>query len=168
MGESNKSGGFTILETVIVLAIGGLMLLMVFYMIPALQRNSRNTTRKNDVAIILDKLASFQLNHSGAMPASTDDFLANAKLNYYNKSSITFFDSLTNTYPTDITIVATNGGVVSAPEENNSSDKVVIYNYRKCNDTLSASVSSAAGFRDVIALYGIETSNGSASKCIQM
>jgi prepilin-type N-terminal cleavage/methylation domain-containing protein len=48
--KKSKGEGFTIIEVMIVLAIAGLILLIVFLAIPALQRNSRNTQRKNDAA----------------------------------------------------------------------------------------------------------------------
>ena len=42
--------GFTIIEVVLVLAIAGLIFLMVFLALPALQRSQRDTQRKQDVA----------------------------------------------------------------------------------------------------------------------
>ena len=48
--KTKREEGFTIIEVLIVLAIAGLILLIVFLAIPALQRNSRNTQRKNDSA----------------------------------------------------------------------------------------------------------------------
>lgn len=42
--------GFTIIEVLIVLAIAGLIMLIVFLAVPALQRNSRNAQRNNDAA----------------------------------------------------------------------------------------------------------------------
>lgn len=47
-----RTEGFTIIEVLIVLAIAGLILLIVFLAVPALQRNSRNTTRNNEAARI--------------------------------------------------------------------------------------------------------------------
>ncbi len=47
-----QSEGFTIIEVLIVLAIAGLIMLIVFLAVPALQRNSRNTQRNNDGSII--------------------------------------------------------------------------------------------------------------------
>lgn len=44
--------GFTIIEVLIVLAIAGLIMLIVFLAVPALQRNSRNTQRTNDASLI--------------------------------------------------------------------------------------------------------------------
>lgn len=48
--KNNK--GFTIIEVLIVLAIAGLILLIVFLAVPALQRNSRNNQRNSDASKI--------------------------------------------------------------------------------------------------------------------
>jgi prepilin-type N-terminal cleavage/methylation domain-containing protein len=43
-----RTEGFTIIEVLIVLAIGGLIMLIVFLAVPALQRNQRNNARNSD------------------------------------------------------------------------------------------------------------------------
>ena len=43
-----RSEGFTIIEVMIVLAIGGLIMLIVFLAVPSLNRSQRNTNRTND------------------------------------------------------------------------------------------------------------------------
>ena len=52
MTTKNKKG-FTIIEVVLVLAIAGLIFLMVFIALPALQRSQRNTQREDDIARFL-------------------------------------------------------------------------------------------------------------------
>ncbi|MEE0888252.1 MAG: type II secretion system protein [Candidatus Saccharimonadaceae bacterium] len=47
---STTKKGFTIIEVVLVLAIAGLIFLMVFVALPALQRNQRDTQRRQDYA----------------------------------------------------------------------------------------------------------------------
>ena len=56
---------FTIIEVVLVLAIAGLIFLMVFIALPALQRNQRDTQRKNDMSRILSQLKTYQSNNRG-------------------------------------------------------------------------------------------------------
>ncbi len=63
-----RNEGFTIVEVMIVLAIAGLILLIVFLAVPALQRNSRNTQLKNDVASVLGGINEFAANNNGALP----------------------------------------------------------------------------------------------------
>ena len=63
--------GFTIIETMIVLAIAGLIMLIVFLAVPALQRSARNTQRKNDVGGIATAVANYIDNNGGTLPDST-------------------------------------------------------------------------------------------------
>lgn len=67
----DKTSGFTIIETMIVLAIAGLIMLIVFLAVPALQRSARNTQRKNDVAGIASAIANYIDNNGGTLPTST-------------------------------------------------------------------------------------------------
>ena len=66
--KKSESEGFTIIEVVIVLAIAAMILLIVLLAVPALQRNSRNTQRKNDVTAILASTSEFISNNSGLLP----------------------------------------------------------------------------------------------------
>ena len=70
MTKNNKKG-FTIIEVVLVLAIAGLIFLMVFIALPALQRSQRNTRRRQDMARILSAFNDYQANNNGKMPEST-------------------------------------------------------------------------------------------------
>jgi prepilin-type N-terminal cleavage/methylation domain-containing protein len=63
-----RQSGFTIIEVLIVLAIAGLILLVVFLAVPGLQRNAHNTTAKNDVASILGAMSEYVNNNSGSLP----------------------------------------------------------------------------------------------------
>lgn len=65
-----KEKGFTIIEVVLVLAIAGLIFLMVFIALPALQRSQRDTQRKNDVSRIMTQLTSYSSNNRGQIPPS--------------------------------------------------------------------------------------------------
>ena len=64
--------GFTIIEVLIVLAIAGLILLIVFLAVPALQRNSRNTQVKNAAAGILGAVSEFSNNNNGQLPTAVN------------------------------------------------------------------------------------------------
>ena len=67
MTKQNKKG-FTIIEVVLVLAIGGLIFLMVFIALPALQRSQRNTQREDDLSRVLTAVNDYQTNNSGKTP----------------------------------------------------------------------------------------------------
>jgi prepilin-type N-terminal cleavage/methylation domain-containing protein len=66
----NKQKGFTIIEVVLVLAIAALIFLMVFIALPALQRNQRDTQRKNDVGRAATALTNYSSNNRGAIPTT--------------------------------------------------------------------------------------------------
>jgi len=68
-----KEKGFTIVEVVIVLAIAGVIMLVVFLAVPALQRNSRNTTRKSEVGRIASAVTNFVSNNNGKLPTTAAD-----------------------------------------------------------------------------------------------
>jgi prepilin-type N-terminal cleavage/methylation domain-containing protein len=72
MNVKNKINikGFTIIEVVLVLAIAGLIFMMVFIALPALQRNQRDTARKNDVSSISSAVTSFTSNNRGIFPTT--------------------------------------------------------------------------------------------------
>lgn len=68
-----KQKGFTIIEVVLVLAIAALIFLMVFIALPALQRNQRDTQRRDDVAKMVSQLVSYQTNNNGALPKKSTE-----------------------------------------------------------------------------------------------
>jgi len=65
MGRSN---GFTIIEVVLVLAIAGLIFLMVFIALPALQRGQRDAQRKSDISRMMTQIVSYSTNNRGDIP----------------------------------------------------------------------------------------------------
>ena len=67
--SSSQKPAFTIIEVVLVLAIAGLIFLMVFIALPALQRNQRDTQRKNDIGRVLTAVQKYQVNNRGNMPS---------------------------------------------------------------------------------------------------
>lgn len=160
--------GITILEALIALTTGSLIIMIFLYAVPTLQRNSRNNTKKNDISIVFDKLSSYQLNNSAALPSNASVF-NELKLSYFQTSSMSVITYPSTPTSADITFVWSPGGQGGLHESNNSIDKLWIYNYRKCkSDGSGSSTSDSAGYRDVVALYAIETSSGLQSKCLQM
>lgn len=60
--------GFTIIEVVLVLAIAGLIFLMVFIALPALQRSQRDTQRRQDYANLTAAIENYMANNNGNLP----------------------------------------------------------------------------------------------------
>ncbi|CAN5405824.1 hypothetical protein BH10PAT4_BH10PAT4_2010 [soil metagenome] len=70
MNVQTKEKGFTIIEVVLVLAIAGLIFLMVFIALPALQRSQRDSARKSEVGTVASSITSYQSNNRGTAPTA--------------------------------------------------------------------------------------------------
>ena len=68
MQKINLKDGFTIIEVVLVLAIAGLIFLMVFIALPALQRSQRDTQRRDDMSRAMTALTQFMANNRNRVP----------------------------------------------------------------------------------------------------
>lgn len=78
--------GFTIIEVVLVLAIGGLIFLMVFIALPALQRSQRNTQRREDVDRLYAAMIEYQKHNKGRLPFHNTQFDINFATRYIDSS----------------------------------------------------------------------------------
>lgn len=72
LDKSRKSGGFTIIEVALVLAIAGLIFLVVFLALPALQNSQKDTALKQDVGRIASALQSIKADNQGVLDPTTD------------------------------------------------------------------------------------------------
>lgn len=97
-----KEEGFTIIEVLIVLAIAGLIMVIVFLAVPALQRNSRNTQRQNDASRSIAAINECTNNNNGnvtnCLPGGSAigayiDFNQNQQLNVINTTGPAGFNT---------------------------------------------------------------------------
>lgn len=63
--QNSTKKGFTIIEVVLVLAVAGLIFLMIFLALPALQRSQRDTERKQDIAMLVTALQNWKAANRG-------------------------------------------------------------------------------------------------------
>lgn len=80
--------GFTIIEVVLVLAVAGLIFLMIFLALPALQRSQRDTQRKNDARNLLAAIIEFQSHNKGLRPFNDNNNAWTKLKPYWNKSNL--------------------------------------------------------------------------------
>lgn len=66
-----RTEGFTIIEVLIVLAIAGLIMLIVFLAIPALRRNQQNNTMRSEASRVLSAATEFEANANGVLVDDT-------------------------------------------------------------------------------------------------
>jgi prepilin-type N-terminal cleavage/methylation domain-containing protein len=92
--STKKDSGFTIIEVMIVLAIAGVIMLIVFLAVPTLQRNLRNRKRSADAAIVLSVVAEYYENTHYQVPSTCTGlacpFFNNLTLSQFDVANINF------------------------------------------------------------------------------
>lgn len=137
--------GFTIIEVLIVLAIAGLILLIVFLAVPNLQRNSRNTQLRNGVSSVLGAVNEFVSNNGGQLPNSVS-----------GTGTVTISNTaITGSTPSTVKI---SGGLTAATS---GTADIVINLGKKCSGTTVGTGTA----RNVAATFSIETSGNPAPQC---
>lgn len=158
--KDNK--GFTIIEVLIVLAIAGLILLIVFLAVPALQRNSRNTQAKNEAASVLGALSEFTNNNNGKLPAdgTSTDGGADEPSTVFGNAKVSVL--------TSIKIEGADGSTLP------TSEQAVIRKSAKCGSftpgtggSSDAFTTTAGAGRQVAILYMAEDSAGPKIMCTE-
>ncbi len=122
-----RTEGFTIIEVLIVLAIAGLILLIVFLAVPALQRNTRNTGRKEDASRIATAVSNFVSNNGGNLPLSGTWSV--------NCTAILADVGKLNQYNTATPLLCTNTGTIASP---------VAYNFYEADNSTGTGLNGAA------------------------
>ena len=146
--KSKDQKGFTIIEVLIVLAIAGLILLIVFLAVPALQRNSRNTQRTDDVARVLGAAQEVLNNNNGQLTNLDSAALQSAvgtTLAYYTNTNVTV----------DATVA--NAAMTNA-------DNVVLHKGAKC-DTTTPGKTVAGSSRQLAVQFAVESAGGTTARC---
>lgn len=147
-----KQHGFTIIEVLIVLAIAGVIMLVVFLAVPALQRSSRNTQRRSDVSHMASLFDEYASNHSGAMPTSVGS--SGCVLN--TSDSFSIMPAMSTTC---VSVTASVGTTTYTADL----DTWHIYSNAVCNN--NAITFNTGGTRSVVIAYGAEP--GPTTQCVQ-
>jgi prepilin-type N-terminal cleavage/methylation domain-containing protein len=141
--KNRKEEGFTIIEVLIVLAIAGLILLVVFLAVPALQRNARNTSLKNDVQNVIGGVSEYQNVNSGSMPTGLS---GTGTVNYTGGTA------------TSIKIQGTTSvSLVTSAPTSVPGGTVQVRIGTRCDGTANA--------RAISAYYSLETTSGLSMQC---
>lgn len=172
--QKQTEQGFTIVELMIVLAVGGLILMFIFLAVPTLTRNSRNGQRKDGVVTVLRAISTYELNNSAGMPPAcggggascfgSGALLQGEKLIYYDGNSGSDVAVCVGSYGSGALLYTGSGCAPGVAVTNTS--VVSVYNYQRCDrDNPGASLSGGAGYSDIVALFATEGSSGPISQC---
>lgn len=150
--KNRKESGFTIVEVMIVLAIAGLVILIVFLAVPALQRNSRNTQAKNEAASVAGAVNEFIANNNGKKPLPADGAAIYGLAKLQNVTSVSVVANATTTGPLETRIVVSTGSKCVAP---------TVAGY-----VGGTTIKTAGAARQYVILYPMENTAGDATGCI--
>jgi prepilin-type N-terminal cleavage/methylation domain-containing protein len=142
---SKENKGFTIIEVLIVLAIAGLIMLIVFLAVPALQRNARNTQRTSDASLFAAAVGECLSNKNGQQTSC--DTNAELVLDTSKFSILKTHNAATNTFP--------------------ANTDTLNWSYSaKCGADGASVVTAGASARQFAVLFLQETSSGTTNRCI--
>lgn len=141
MNVQQKTKGFTIIEVVLVLAIAGLIFLIVFLAVPALQRQQRDTQRRSDASRASAVMSNFKSNNNGRLPTTAAD-RTNYETNYLKTA--TEFKSPSTQAPYAITWVVNAATLATANASTNADAAYLAAGYRCAGDQLAASTGKFA------------------------
>ncbi|MBH1956698.1 type II secretion system protein [Candidatus Saccharibacteria bacterium] len=125
--SKNKQSGFTIIEVVLVLAIAGLIFLMVFVALPTLQRNQRDTQRKQDLSRVMTAIASYTQNNKGSIPTNWSKF----NTDYLQAAGDSFVDPTFGPYTINTSLTDAPTGATSTIDKDGN---IYVYPKKKCGE----------------------------------
>ncbi len=141
--KDNK--GFTIIEVLIVLAIAGLIMLVVFLAVPALQRQSHNQQYKTEANNLLSGVTEIAGNNGGAilLPADSAKVLSAANTKQY----------------TTLIIAAGTPATALTAAQTPSFKSATILTGVKCDAQLTSGIPVAGTTRNVALFFQIESAS---------
>lgn len=154
MIPKNKSQGFTIIEVLIVLAIAGLMIAVVLFAVPALNRNSRNTAIKNDAQAFIGGISEYMSANDGALPASISKSTDSSTVDYGAASGV------------NPTTAKLQGSTTVTPTSTAPSDPEVATLYYALKYQCDGHTALKANNRSVAVFYVIETTGNKVLQCV--
>lgn len=151
MNTIKKEKGFTIIEVVLVLAIAGLIFMMVFVALPSLQRNQRDSQRKQDMNRAEVAVVNYTSNNRGSLPTNWATFTTQ----YLTTSGDSFIDpsgaNTTDTTATSYTFKA-NANTLTGSFDPATTQNVIYYTVgATCGD--NGAVVSAGARKVALRMY---------------
>jgi prepilin-type N-terminal cleavage/methylation domain-containing protein len=159
--KKSRNDGFTIIEVMIVLAIAALILLIVLLAVPALQRNSRNTTIKNDASSVAGGINTSESDNNGTTPTSVTSAAGTVTIANTNPSTIRVNGGTT--------VIFQAGTVTTPPAIGNAATNVqpgtiVAWAGHTCPTALGGAGQTSA--RAYSLYYAVETSGAPTLQCL--
>ncbi len=157
--KHNRQEGFTIIEVLIVLAIAGLIMVVVFLAVPNLQRSQRNNARNSDASNQLQEGSSYVANANGQMPPACGPYTYDPSSGSWGTVAATC-SWLTDYKPQQLLTVQSEAYAAGlTPDKSHA----YLVTGAVCSGT--SYTNTGATTRDYVIFYGLEGST--TTKCTQ-
>jgi len=165
--KTKRAEGFTIIEVMIVLAIAGLIMVIVFIAVPQLQRNQRDNARQNIANRVEAEIQTYAGNNQGLYPFNSGGTCASGTTGCWTDFVTRYISGKVKTEDpsTGNPVVATTGAKTGVPQAYAASgltlpaaagDFVVVYG-AKCNgEALTASGGATLTTRTFAVMIGLD------------
>jgi prepilin-type N-terminal cleavage/methylation domain-containing protein len=160
--------GFTIIETLIVLALATVILMTVFLYVPSARRNARNDKQRADALLFLQGMKDYVTTNDGKLPRNSSISGNTITITGFPGSTpvtINISQDQTTLYTTIAPIALGTCNNVILPHPDASHAYIYGYTGCKCDQSNSATVASNVE-GDMVVLYHIETNADFATQCL--
>jgi prepilin-type N-terminal cleavage/methylation domain-containing protein len=158
-----RQEGFTIVEVLIVLAIAGVIMLVVFLAVPTLQRNSRNTQRRADVSHLGGVLNEWIGNHQGSPLAKWNTATITSGPTLASETFSQMNGMTPDAAGTGVTPAASGATVATYTAAVTVLDNFYVYSNTICTNSTTPAYSSSA--KSYAILYLVEPGSPGTLQC---
>ncbi len=154
--------GFTIIEVLIVLAIAGLIMIIVFLAVPALQRNNRNQsyrTQANNISSAYQEISA----NKGGTPLTASNSTVPTPATPTDADKVR--DSANPKDLVNVRIEAHNAADVAWPASQNY-NTVIIRTGAKCASDTTALTATQGSTRQIAVYFQVESTGGAVNQCV--
>lgn len=149
------SSGFTIIESMVMIAIVSVMVLIVFYAVPGLRRNSVNNSRRDDAQKVLAAVGEHAANNRGQLSDDTDDALGLTETTFFKGHGQGKGEIKVKTLVT----YSKNNPL----DGSDSDDRLQILLGAECSGDTAVSATA----KQYVALFQVETRDGFVPQCLE-
>jgi prepilin-type N-terminal cleavage/methylation domain-containing protein len=157
---TGRQSGFTIVEVLIVLAIAGLIMVVVFLAVPALQRSGRNNSLSSNARGVVAAVGNYMTNNSGAAPAA---------ITFTSGTSVVIGAAGSNQetarLDNSVSAMSLNGAAITS-SAGIGTLQIVTGTTAVCNTTATGLSATAGSPRSYVVLYVAESGSGPILKCV--
>jgi prepilin-type N-terminal cleavage/methylation domain-containing protein len=166
----NEKKGFTIVETLIVLAIAALILIIVLIAVPDLQRSAQNSNLRTDAQNVAAAIQTFEGNNQGELPGSitASNGVVTVSASSASGSGGTSGIPATGHIQASTTINSLITGPQAQTYSGSNNTTIYVETQAECPSSVaSGTITPKTNQRGVAIIFPIDNGSGYSAGCIQ-